>query len=103
MTVVIARVGARYEVQEMPYGKDYAWCPGHVVVECDCGERLTLTDSATACRCGADHRALVQEELAVRQPLDTALHPWRSEYHRWRKDRHLRSEDQDWLELRTIE
>ncbi len=103
MTAVIERVEARYEVQELPYGKDYAWCPGYVVVECDCGERLTLTDSTTACRCGADHAVLVREELAVWQPLDTALHPWRSEYHRWRRDRPLCSEDQDWLELRTIE
>jgi len=32
-----------YEVQEVDFGTVYRWCPECVVVECDCGQRTTLT------------------------------------------------------------
>jgi hypothetical protein len=68
----------RYEVQNMEFGKVYKWCPESVVVECDCGEMLTLTRSETACGwCGVDHAEVVQEELATRQLEDETTHPWR--------------------------
>lgn len=73
MVTVIERTAGRYEVQDVEFGRVYRWHPGCVIVECDCGERLTLTSSRTTCRCGADHTAFVGE-----QPGDEALHPWRS-------------------------
>jgi hypothetical protein len=104
MTTVIGRTEGHYEVHEMPYGRDYAWCPDCIVVECECGERLLLTRSKTACRCGADHTALVWEELTDPRPSDKMPHPWRDEYYHWREDRHLpQSEYYDWLELTTLE
>jgi hypothetical protein len=61
----------------VPFGKVYAWHPGSVVIECDCGERLTLTGSKTVCGCGADHEATIREELSARKPGGGGLHPWR--------------------------
>jgi hypothetical protein len=76
---VLERAQGRYEAQDLEFGKVYRWCPERVMVECDCGERLTLTASRTACGCGADHAAFVREALAIlRQPGDEAAHPWRS-------------------------
>ena len=85
---VVGRTEGHYEVQEVEFGRVYRWCPGCVVVECYCGERLTLTGSVTVCRrCGADHTAVVQEEEEVvghQQLGDEVLHPWR--YFRDRED-----------------
>ncbi len=52
---LIERIEGSYEVQDAPFGKVYKWRPGNVVVECECGERPTLTASATTCAaCGAE-------------------------------------------------
>jgi hypothetical protein len=67
-----------YDVQEVEMGEVYTWRPESVVVECDCGERLTLTASTTTCgECGADHNAVVQEGLSDERLEDEAVHPWR--------------------------
>lgn len=66
-----------YEVHEAPYGKIYAWQPGYVTVECECGEKLSFTSFKATCNCGRDHTGVVREELAARQLGDKALHPWR--------------------------
>ena len=105
MTTVVGCVEGHYEVQKTSYGEAYVWCPGRVVVECDCGERPVLTASETLCRCGADHAGLVRRELASRRSSDETSHPWDEEYRRWRKnqDEYLRAEDNDWLEWKVIE
>ncbi len=77
MITVMERNAGRYEIQELELGMVYSWRPEHVVVECDCGARLTLTASATVCECGADHKVVVREELKDRRLEDPALHPWR--------------------------
>ncbi len=41
MAKVIERVQARYEVQEVEFGKVYKWHPAHIMLECQCGERLS--------------------------------------------------------------
>ncbi len=76
---VIKSVKGHYEVQEVELGKVYRWCPGRILVECNCAKRLTLTTFATTCDvCGADHAALVRKELTVRRPEeDEATRPWR--------------------------
>ena len=80
---MVERTEGRYEVQEVQFGRVYRWCPECIVIECDCGERLTLTSSMTTChRCGADRAALVSEGLADRRSGDKALHPWRYAGHR---------------------
>jgi hypothetical protein len=59
-------------------GRVYPWRPESIVVECDCGERPTLTASATTCdRCGTDHEAVIREGLDGEWLGDEAVHPWR--------------------------
>ncbi len=65
---------AGYEVQEVEMGQVYTWRPESIVVECGCGERLTLTASATTC--AADHAAAVREGLDGERLGDEAAHPW---------------------------
>ena len=105
MARVIERSEGHYEVQKTSYGEAYVWCPACIVVECDCGERLALTASESACRCGADHAILLREELVTRPPSDGASHPWEAEYREWREQQaeHLRVEHHDWMEWRIIE
>ena len=74
---VIERNEGHYDVQEVQFGTVYRWCPECIVVECDCGERLTLTYSESTCpECGADHAFIVREELAARRVGDETIHPW---------------------------
>jgi hypothetical protein len=75
---VIKCVKAHYEIQELEMGKVYRWCPRSLVLECTCGEELTLTAFVTTCpECGADHTDIAQEMLEAR-PEDKGDHPWRS-------------------------
>ena len=80
MLTMVERVEGHYEVQNVEFGQVYRWCPECVVVECDCGERLSLTGSTTVCSwCGATHTDIVQEEQDIKGQLlrDEDLHPWR--------------------------
>ncbi len=105
MTTVIECIEGHYEVEETSYGHAYIWRPEHVVVECDCGERLVLSAFQTVCSCGLDHAALVREELAARNVSDGAPHPWEAEYQEWRKkqNQHLLSEETYQLELSRLD
>ena len=76
MVNVIERLEWHYEVCEAPYGRSYTWSPGRVV-GWDCGERSTLTFSRHVCRSGADHTAVVMEELVARRLGEEILYPWR--------------------------
>jgi hypothetical protein len=74
---ILERIGGYYEAQEVPFGVVYKWYPEHLLLECGCGEKLTLTCFMSTCgECGADHAAVVQEELAG-QCSEEVLHPWR--------------------------
>ncbi len=76
---MIEYVKAHYEVQDLEMGKVYRWCPERAVVECTCGEELTLSAFNTTCpQCGANHAAIVEEVLAGRLEEDKGDHPWRS-------------------------
>jgi hypothetical protein len=79
MLAVIERTEGHYEVQEVEFGKVYRWCPECVDIECECGERLTLTaySMPTCPRCGANHAGTIREELNDRRLEDQTLHPWR--------------------------
>jgi hypothetical protein len=76
---VIERARACYEDQDVEYGKVYRWNPESVVVECRCGEEVSLTRSEPVCEeCGAEHMGIVREDLSDRQPqTDEDVHPWR--------------------------
>ena len=105
MATVIDYIEGHYEVEETSYGQAYAWRPEHVVVECECGERLAMRASDTLCSCGADHVALVREELASRKASEEAPHPWEAAYWEWRRKRDeiLLSEETYRLELNRLD
>jgi hypothetical protein len=81
MVQILEHLQAHYESREMPFGKVYAWHPTSVALECDCGEKVTLsaTSSTTiTCRgCGADLGTFVHDirEREGRLP-DKLTHPW---------------------------
>ena len=53
---IAERTKAHYEVIETEFGEVRRWRPERLVLECECGERPTLTKSVTACDgCGKDH------------------------------------------------
>ena len=81
---VIERSEGHYDAQKVQFGTVYRWCPGSVVVECECGENPILTYSETTCpECGGEHADIVREELGARGlEEDAAMHPWR-----WAGDR----------------
>ena len=75
---ILRHVKAHYEVQRLEMGTVYRWCPESVVIECECGEKTTLTASTTTCSgCGADHTTLTEEVLDIRQE-DKDEYPWRA-------------------------
>jgi hypothetical protein len=77
---IIEHVQAHYEAREVPFGKIYEWHPAYVTLECECGEKVTLsaTSTITICsRCGADLGGSVHDlqEREGRLP-DKLTHPW---------------------------
>src|SRR5215207_2176687 len=80
MAQILQRVQARYERHEMPFGKVYRWHPAAVALECECGEKVTLSarsPTSTCRRCGADLGTFVLDigEREGRLP-DKLTHPW---------------------------
>lgn len=75
--ITLERIDGHYEVQDVEFGQVYKWCPECVVIECECGERATLTSSMSTCECGVDHTEVIRGELAARRSGDDELHPWR--------------------------
>jgi hypothetical protein len=74
---VIEYIEAHYDAREVPFGVVYRWRPECVVVECACGERLTLTASTTTCdACSADHEVAASGELEGERLGNKAAHPW---------------------------
>jgi hypothetical protein len=102
MTTVIEHSEGHYEARSMSYGRAYVWCPECVVVECDCGETVVLTASASVCWCGIDHEPLVEETMASGNLQHATTHPWDEEYREW-QDEFLRSEKPYQQELRAID
>ena len=80
MVQILERVEAHYESREMPFGKVYVWHPAYVALECDCGEKVTLTatSTTTTCgRCGTELDTFVNEIREREGPLPEKLtHPW---------------------------
>jgi len=75
---VLECVGEHYEFQEVQRARVYRWCPATITLECECGERPTLTLSRTSCTgCGADHTDVIAEVLEPRMEEDEGHHPWR--------------------------
>lgn len=103
MTRVKVRVEGHYEVEKLPYGKDYKWVPAHARVECECGRVMEVDTRHTVCPgCGTDHTQVVRE-IAGRHLSEDVLHPWRPDYEAWVRSRRSHSEEEEWQELRTLD
>ena len=77
MVKVLECVGEHYEFQDVSRARVYKWCPAAVSLECECGERLTLTSSTTTCfKCGEDHTDVFAEVLGIGMEEDEGEHPW---------------------------
>jgi hypothetical protein len=75
---IIKRVQARYEIEDVEFGKIYRWRPESLVDKCDCGEEQSLTASKNACpECGTNYRDILEEVLDERLEEDKLDHPWR--------------------------
>ena len=85
MVQILERINAHYESREMPFATVYEWHPASVDLECDCGEKVTLSATSTSttsttstcARCGADLATFVDRirEREGRLP-DNLTHPW---------------------------
>jgi hypothetical protein len=78
---IIKRVQAHYEVSEVPFGKTYEWHPADIAIECECGENVTLSATATitTCpQCGADLGDAFVHFISEREGHlpDNLTHPW---------------------------
>ncbi|HZC19710.1 MAG TPA: hypothetical protein VE225_08345 [Rubrobacteraceae bacterium] len=98
MTKVRVEIAGHYEVEEIPYGKDYKWGPAHTLIECDCGYTMDVEAHRTVCPGrGADHAAMVRE-VAGRHLVDEVLHPWPRDYEAWLRFKESHTESENWLE-----
>ncbi len=103
MTKVKVRIEGHYEVEDLPYGKDYRWVPAHALIECDCGRVMDADAHHAVCRgCGADHAAVVSE-ISARHLSEEALHPWRRDYESRAGGGEDHAEDQEWREQRELD
>jgi hypothetical protein len=80
MVHILERDEANYETREVPFGKVSEWHPASGALECDCGEKVTLSatsTTSTCSRCGANLGTFVNEirEREGRLP-DKLTHPW---------------------------
>ena len=94
MPQIIESIKAHYSTLEVPFGRVYSWRQAHVLLECDCGEKLTFTGTSTitTCQCGADYRAVVHDIRLREQRLpDQDEHPWHYD-EQSQADQHLRDE-----------
>jgi len=78
---ILGRVQAPLREPRDAVRQNLAWHPAYVALECDCGEKVTLsatsTTTSTCGRCGADLGTFVYEirEREGRLP-DNLTHPW---------------------------
>jgi len=97
----IERIAEHYDVQEVPFGRDYRRSPEQVVLKCSkCGRRTTYNRSeiigseVTSCECGEGHAARIREELVIElidEEYETHHHPWLHDAQAQAKQ-HLRDE-----------
>ena len=73
---MIEYVEAGYEVEEVEFGKVYKWHPAHIVLECQCGERLSLSASTPSCgECASDHVLAVKASRRYQRTSTRATKP----------------------------
>ena len=93
---ITERGEGHYETKEIPFGRTYEWHPAYITLECDCGEKVTVTATSsttiTCRRCGADHSASIHDvQEREGQRTDKTAHPWLHDS-QTQDEQHLRDE-----------
>ena len=98
---VIERVAEHYDVQDMPFGRDYKWSPEQVILECSkCAKRTThkrseiIGSEVISCECGKDDTAHIREKLVIQvidEEYEAHHHPWDHDA-KAQDNQHLRDE-----------
>jgi hypothetical protein len=83
---LIERIPEHYDVEEMPFARDYRYSPEQVVIQCSkCSKRRTHTrleiigSKVIECECSKANTARIREELVIRlvdEEYDAHHHPW---------------------------
>src|SRR5215213_7478822 len=80
MVQILERLQAHYESREMPFATVYEWHPASVALECECGEKVTLSATSsittTCSRCGADLGTFVHD-IRERKAVCRTISPTR--------------------------
>jgi len=95
MTNIVVRVEGRYEVSEAAFSRSYSWHSAYVTLECDRGEKLTLSSASptSSCRCGTDHSVVIRELQEREGRLqDEVAHPSWQHAAEEQVQQHLREE-----------
>jgi hypothetical protein len=96
MARIVKAIAAHYETHEVPFGRSYEWHPEYIIVECECGQKLTLTSTSNlpSCpQCGVDYGSLVRDIRHREKRLrDEDDHPWHYDVQS-QEDQHLRDEE----------
>lgn len=75
--VVKEVVEERWVRHREPFGWSWSHYPTKVVLDCECGNSMVLTQSWTSCHiCGAEYSALVKSELELHRLKNGEAHPW---------------------------
>jgi len=78
-------VQGHYEVLDQSYGKVYKWVPAQALIECECGQLLTIQESIDSCQsCQADYTEVVRElgdKLLLTE--NAAYYSTHREYEEW--------------------
>ena len=95
MTRILEVQEAHYETRVVPFGRIYEWHPEHIIGECDCGERFSLTattGTTIICRCGTAYGAIIRDIQKREGRLsDKITHPWHHDI-RAQAEQHKRDE-----------
>jgi hypothetical protein len=85
--LIIERIPANYEAQEVSFGRAYKWSPEQVVLQCsECTKKMTCKRSqiigseVTECECGKGSTARIREVLVLKlldEEYEAHQHPWR--------------------------
>jgi hypothetical protein len=80
MVQILERDEAHYESRKLPFATVYEWHPAAVDLECDCGEKVTLSATSTTTTCSGCGAELGTFVLGIREREgslpDNLTHPW---------------------------
>ena len=84
---IVESTAGHYEAQDVELGKVFTWVSANALLECDCGQLFTTTETTTACpKCSTEYREVVRELRGKALTEEEAYYPTHREYEKWMKD-----------------